>query len=92
MLRVYEGRSEAFGAEAGQEVLYENTGYSKYFATSFPTDISGYESWQDFEKTDFDEVLSKTEVRAQNQSRVPAACCLSGDVLGWKMKMQMHFI
>lgn len=55
MLRVYEGKSEAFGVEAGQEVLYENTGYSKYFATSFPTDISGYESWEDFEKSDFEE-------------------------------------
>lgn len=55
MLRVYEGRSEAFGAEAGQEVLYESTGYSKYFATSFATDISGYSSWEDFEKTDFEE-------------------------------------
>ena len=56
MLRVYEGKSEAFGVEAGQEVLYENTGYSKYFATSFPTDISQYESWEDFEKADFEEV------------------------------------
>lgn len=56
MLRVYEGKSESFGAEAGQEVLYENTGYSKYFATSFPTDISGYQSWEDFEKADFQEV------------------------------------
>ena len=56
MLRVYEGKSEAFGAEVGQEVLYENTGYSKYFATSFPTDISEYQSWEDFEKADFDEV------------------------------------
>ena len=56
MLRVYEGRSEAFGVEAGQEVLYENTGYSKYFATSFPTDISQYESWEDFEAADFEEV------------------------------------
>ncbi|MBS6196640.1 MAG: TIGR02678 family protein [Clostridiales bacterium] len=54
MLRVYEGRSEGFGMEAGQEVLYENTGYSKYFATSFPTDISKYESWEDFEKMDFE--------------------------------------
>lgn len=54
MLRVYEGRSEGFGMEAGQEVLYENTGYSKYFATSFSTDISKYESWEDFEKTDFE--------------------------------------
>ena len=55
MLRVYEGRSEAFGMEAGQEVLYENTGYSKYFATSFPTDISSCQSWEDFEKNDFEE-------------------------------------
>ncbi len=55
MLRVYEGRSEAFGTEAGQEVLYENTGYSKYFAASFATDISGYQSWEDFERTDFEE-------------------------------------
>ena len=56
VLRVYEGSSEAFGQEAGREVLYENTGYSKYFATSFPRDISGYESWQDFEKADFEEL------------------------------------
>ena len=55
MLRVYEGRSEAFGMEAGQEVLYENTGYSKYFATSFPTDISSCQCWEDFEKNDFEE-------------------------------------
>ena len=55
MLRVYEGRSEAFGAEASQEVLYENTGYSKYFASNFSTGISSFESWEDFEKTDFEE-------------------------------------
>lgn len=56
MLRVYEGSSEAFGREERQEVLYENTGYSKYFATSFTTDISSYESWKDFEKIDFEEL------------------------------------
>lgn len=56
MLRVYEGQSESFGQEAGQEVLYENTGLSKYFASSFPVDISGYESWRDFENADFDEL------------------------------------
>lgn len=55
MLRVYEGSSEAFGPEMGQEVLYENTGYSKYFATTFPMDISGFETWEDFEKKQFDE-------------------------------------
>ena len=56
MLRVYEGSSEAFGQEAGKEVLYENTGYSKYFAVSFPRDISRYGSWEDFEKAGFEEV------------------------------------
>ncbi|MDD2972872.1 MAG: TIGR02678 family protein [Lachnospiraceae bacterium] len=56
MLRVYEGSSEAFGQEAGQEVLYENTGYSKYFATSFSVDISSYTSWRDFEKVQLEEL------------------------------------
>lgn len=56
MLRVYEGSSEAFGQEAGQEVLYENTGYSKYFAASFAVDISDYTSWRDFEKVQLEEL------------------------------------
>lgn len=56
MLRAHEGSSEAFGAERGREVLYENTGYSRYFAASFPMDISEYESWRDFEKQKFDEI------------------------------------
>lgn len=56
MLRVYEGTSEAFGLEPKQEVLYENTGYSKYFATSFPMDISDFETWKDFEKQRFEEI------------------------------------
>lgn len=56
MLRVYEGSSEAFGLELGQEVLYENTGYSKYFATTFPMDISEFENWEDFEKKRFEEL------------------------------------
>ncbi len=56
MLRVYEGNSEAFGLEQGQEVLYENTGYSKYFAVNFPMDISDFETWEDFEKQRFEEI------------------------------------
>ena len=56
MLRVYEGSSEAFGQDFGQEVLYENTGCSKYFATSFPMDISDFSSWNDFEKKRFEEI------------------------------------
>ncbi len=75
MLRVYEGQSEAFGAEAGQEVLYENTGYSKYFATSFPTDISEYRSWEDFEKADFEEVQeNRGSARINRVYRQLAVC------------------
>lgn len=75
MLRVYEGSSEGFSAEAGQEVLYENTGYSKYFATSFPTDISGYESWEDFEKADFEEFdEDRGSVRVNRVYRQLAVC------------------
>lgn len=49
MLQVYDGKSEEFGREAGSEVLYENTGHSKYFATNFMKDISGYTCIDDFE-------------------------------------------
>lgn len=77
MLRVYEGRSEAFGAEERQEVLYENTGYSKYFATSFATDISGYESWRDFEKTDFEEFQENRGVVRVNRVYRQLAVCPS---------------
>lgn len=56
MLKVYEGNSEGFGQEIGQEVLYENTGLSKYFATSFAVDISSYHDWRDFEKVQLEEL------------------------------------
>lgn len=56
MIRAYEGNSEAFGMKPGQEVLYENTGYSKYFAANFSMDISGFETWEDFEKQKFEEI------------------------------------
>ena len=56
MLRVYEGKSESFGAEAGQEVLYENTGASKWFVRNFPKDIISYASPEDFRESEWFEV------------------------------------
>ena len=61
ILRVYEGSSEAFGQEAGREVLYENTGYSRYFAVSFARDISQCESWKDFEKADLELIVKESD-------------------------------
>lgn len=77
MLRVYEGKSETFGVEANQEVLYENTGYSKYFATSFPMDIAGYDSWKDFEKADFEEVQEDKGIARINRVYRQLAVCPS---------------
>ena len=75
MLRVYEGRSEGFGLESGQEVLYENTGYSKYFATSFSVDISGFESFEDFEKAEFEEIeQNRGSLRINRVYRQLARC------------------
>ena len=59
MLKVYEGSSEGFGQESGSEVLYENTGHSKFFATSFSQDISDFHSVEDFEKAALQEIDSE---------------------------------
>lgn len=75
LLRVYEGSSEAFGLEQGQEVLYENTGYSKYFATSFSVDISEFETWEDFEKKRFEEIQEDRGVTRINRVYRQLAVC-----------------
>jgi len=75
ILRVYEGSSEAFGLEQGQEVLYENTGYSRYFATSFQMDISEFETWEDFEKQRFDEIQEDRGVSRINRVYRQLAVC-----------------
>lgn len=58
MLRVYEGSSEGFGQESGSEVLYVNIGHSRYFATTFARDISGFHSVEDFETSQLEEIDS----------------------------------
>ena len=75
MLRVYEGSSEAFGLEPGQEVLYENTGYSKYFAATFPMDISEFKSWEDFEKKRFEELQEERGTARINRVYRQLAVC-----------------
>lgn len=75
ILRVHEGNSEAFGQESGREVLYENTGYSRYFAVSFGRDISDCESWQDFEKAEFEEFSEDRGTRRINRVYRQLAVC-----------------
>lgn len=56
MLKVYEGNSQLVSQEIGQEVLYENTGLSRYFATSFPFDLRECSCWEDLEKERLEEL------------------------------------
>jgi len=48
IIKVYEGSSESFIQDEKSEVLYSNTGISRYFSVSFPYDISRCEKAEDF--------------------------------------------
>ena len=75
MLRVYDGSSQLLSQEIGQEVLYENTGLSRYFATSFPFDIRECTCWQDFEKERLEEFeTDRGHFRIHRVYRSLAAC------------------
>ena len=50
LLEAYEGTNENVGNGIGQEILYENTGLSRYIAVNFAYSIAGFRSWEDFEK------------------------------------------
>jgi len=50
LLIVYDGSCDSLSGDMEHEVLYENTGLSRYFASSFNYDIAGFKSFQDFEE------------------------------------------
>lgn len=52
MLHVFEGDGEAFSGEKGSEVLYENTGRSRWFAAHHATDVHTRHCADDFEKNE----------------------------------------
>lgn len=45
-----DGEIKKYNNSIETEVLYEKTGFSRYFATDFKKDISNYNSYKDFEK------------------------------------------
>lgn len=52
MLAVTDGTDETFMNDGDGEVLYENTGASRYFMRNFSRDIMTYSSNKDFEKNE----------------------------------------
>ncbi|MCD8010714.1 MAG: TIGR02678 family protein, partial [Lachnospiraceae bacterium] len=48
-LTVYDGSSDSVAGSVEREVLYENTGLSRYFAVNFPYSMEHFTSYRDFE-------------------------------------------
>lgn len=53
MILVNDGTEEDFSKDFSSEVLYENTGVSRYFMKNFTQDISGYQNPEDFETVEW---------------------------------------
>lgn len=56
IIGITDGRDEAFMDDAAGEVLYENTGASRYFMKNFSRDIMEYKRPEDFRESDWFEV------------------------------------
>ena len=56
ILNLNDGSEENFARDDTSEVLYENTGVSRYFMKNFTQDIMGYHSPEDFEKEEWIDV------------------------------------
>ena len=56
IIGITDGKDEMFMDNEEGEVLYENTGTSRYFMKSFSKDIMGYANPEDFQKSDWFEV------------------------------------
>ena len=56
ILNVDDGSEEGFAKDDTSEVLYENTGASRYFMKNFTQDIMGYTSAKEFEKEEWIDV------------------------------------
>lgn len=56
MIELNDGSEENFAKDGESEVLYENTGVSRYFVRNFTRDICDYTSVQDFEKEEWIDV------------------------------------
>lgn len=56
ILNVDDGSEENFARDDSSEVLYENTGASRYFMRNFTQDIMDYSDYRDFQKAEWIDV------------------------------------
>lgn len=55
MIRVDDGDEQSFANSMDTEVLYESTGFSRYFVRNFTTSILNYKSYKDIENEEWGE-------------------------------------
>ena len=55
LIEVYEVSRDNINSGMGEEILYENTGISRYMAVNFAYSIADFRSWEDFEKRQIEE-------------------------------------
>ncbi len=83
MLIAHDGSTDAFGQDAASEVLYENTGYSRFFATNFPGGLKEVHSLEDLEKrTEQEPVPDRSAERRHRVYRQLIAC----PMMSWEDK------
>ncbi|HAN09326.1 MAG TPA: TIGR02678 family protein [Clostridiales bacterium] len=67
LIKVTDGDDSQFVNSESGEVLYENTGLSKYFLNHFNESILNYESFKDFEKSSLEDVNTDKGIFLRNR-------------------------
>ncbi len=75
ILRITDGNDEAFMDDMAGEVLYENTGASRYFMRNFTHDIMNYTKPEDFGKSDWLEMDEDRDL--PEDIEFTGNCCLN---------------
>lgn len=73
-LKVYDGKTDSLTSSINQEILYENTGLSRYFSTVFGMDVSSIQSVDDFDQQLAEVEMDKGFVRTNRIFRTLITC------------------
>ena len=75
MIKVDDGDEQNFANSIDTEVLYESTGFSRYFVRNFTTNILNYNSYKDIENEEWGEAdTDKGIIRRQRVYRRLIMC------------------
>ncbi|MDF2700406.1 MAG: hypothetical protein K0Q49_1964 [Haloplasmataceae bacterium] len=67
LIKVDDGDEQKFLHDVQTEVLYESTGLSRHFVRNFTTNIMNYESYKDFENSEWGEINSDKGIQRRQR-------------------------